>query len=141
MTQAQSDRFAAQDAIIHYAACIDDRDFVAYRALFADDIELHGFAPEPIHGTEAWMKFVDRALTTFSATQHMLGPPAVEIDGDRAQLRTDLQAQHFLREPQGRIFTLWGTYRSVLCRDDGGWKFARHELVTRGVRTSDAYRA
>lgn len=138
---AQHDRFAAQDVIIQYAAGIDDRDFDKYRECFTTDVELHGFGPDVIRGVDAWIDFVHKALANFSATQHMLGPPRVELTGGTAEMRTDLQAQHFLREPKGRIFTLWGTYHTSLVRTDRVWKMKRHELVTRATRSSDPYRA
>jgi hypothetical protein len=134
------DRFSAQDVIIQYAACIDDRDFEKYRECFASDVELHGFGADVIRGVDVWIDFVHKALANFSATQHMLGPPQLELNGASAEMRTDLQAQHFLHEPKGRIFTLWGTYRSSLVRSDGLWKMKRHELVTRATRSSDPYR-
>ena len=137
---AQQDRFSAQDVIIQYAACIDDRDFDQYRDCFTTDVELHGFGSNVIRGVDDWFDFVHKALENFSATQHLLGPPQVELNGDAAQMRTDLQAQHFFREPKGRIFTLWGTYRTQLVRTDRVWKIKRHELVTRATRTSDPYR-
>jgi len=140
MRDPATDRFAAQDVIIRYAACLDDRDFDTYRGCFVDDVELHGFGPDPIRGVDAWMAFVEKTLANFSATQHLLGPPRVELDEDTARMRTDLQAQHFLREPQGRIFTLWGTYLTSLVRERSGWKIRRHELVTRATRASDPYR-
>jgi hypothetical protein len=90
---------------------------------------------------DAWIDFVHKALASFSATQHLLGPPRVELNGGTAEMRTDLQAQHFLREPKGRIFTLWGTYLTSLVRNEGVWKMNRHELVTRATRSSDPYRA
>ena len=34
-----SDRLAAQDVIVQYAACIDDRDFEQYRECFAPAVE------------------------------------------------------------------------------------------------------
>jgi 3-phenylpropionate/cinnamic acid dioxygenase small subunit len=132
-----SSRLAAADVIIQYAACIDDRDFNGYRACFAPDVELVGFGPDPILGVDAWVKFVRKALEPYAATQHMLGPPRIELRGDdRAELRTDLQAQHFLREPRGQIFSLWGTYRTSLARAEGRWAIVRHELQVRSVRTS-----
>ena len=128
------DRLAAQDVMIRYAACIDDGDFDGYRECFAPDLELHGFGPETIRGVDAWLDFVHKALEPYRGTQHMLGPPLVDLRGDQAELRTDLQAQHFLREPRGEIFTLWGTYRSSLVRLNGAWKIRRHELVVRSVK-------
>ena len=134
------DRLRAADVMNRYAACIDDRDLEMYRRCFVPDVELHGFAPEPIRGVDAWIAFVENVLERFSATQHMLGPPLVTLDGDAATMRTELQAQHFFKEPEGRIFSLWGTYRTALVRNDGGWAMARHELVTRATRTDDVFR-
>jgi ketosteroid isomerase-like protein len=136
-----ADRLAVSDVIVRYAACIDDRDFDAYRSCFGRDVELHGFAADPIRGVDAWLKFVGKALEGFAATQHLLGPPAVTVSGDTASLRADVQAQHFFTEPRGRILTLWGTYRSELVRGAGGWHIERHQLDTRATRISDAYRS
>jgi len=129
------DRQALADLLSTYAACIDDRDMERYRECFEPEVELHGFGRAPIHGVEAWLDFVKRQLAGFQVTQHMLGPQLVEIDGDSARLRTDLQATHWLVEPKGAIFTLWGTYLSVAGRSDGEWRLRRHELVVRGTRT------
>lgn len=133
-------RLEAQDVMVRYAASVDERDLDTYRTCFAPDVELHGFGPGVVRGIDAWMDFVEKALEPYQATQHMLGPSTVELRGDEATLRTDVQAQHFLRTPEGRIFTLWATYRSRLVKLDGVWKIRRHELVTRASRTSDAYR-
>jgi 3-phenylpropionate/cinnamic acid dioxygenase small subunit len=135
MSDPIRERLSAQDAIVRYAACIDDEDFDTYRGLFVSDVELHGFGPEVIRGVDAWLEFVHKALEPFRATQHLLGPAQIHVVGDRAELRTDLQAQHFFREPRGRILTLWGTYRSSLVKNDGVWRIRRHELSTRATET------
>lgn len=135
------DRLDAADVIVRYAACIDERDWDTYPSCFTPDVELHGFGNRPVCGVDAWLDFVQRALEGFTATQHLLGPPQVSLSGDSAELRTDLQAQHFFRAPAGRILTLWGTYRSSLVRSGDGWRMRRHELVTRATRTSDAFQA
>lgn len=134
------DRLAVQDVLVRYAACIDDRDFEAYRSCFAPDVELPGFGPEPIQGIDAWIEFVRAAIEPFEATQHMLGPPRIELRDGQAQLRTALQAQHFHREPRGRIFSLWGTYHSTLVKADGAWRLRRHSLEVRATRTHDRFR-
>jgi hypothetical protein len=139
--QSLHDRLAVADVITCYAACIDDRDFDRYRSCFDSDVELHGFAAEPIRGVAVWMEFVHKALEGFRATQHLLGPASVSLAGDGATLRADVQAQHFFIEPAGRILTLWGTYRSELVRDADAWRIRRHQLDTRSTRVSDAYRS
>ena len=141
MDDTAAARMAVQDVIIQYAACIDERDFGSYRGCFADDCEFVGFGSEPIRGADAWVQFVQKTVEPFSATQHMLGPPQVRLAGEAASLRTDLQAQHFLREPRGRILTLWGTYRTDLVRTGGAWRMQRHELVVRATRMSDAFKS
>jgi 3-phenylpropionate/cinnamic acid dioxygenase small subunit len=141
MEDAVATRMAVQDVILQYAACIDELDFDSYRGCFSQDCEFVGFGSETIRGAERWIEFVKKTVEPFSATQHMLGPPQAQLAGELASLRTDLQAQHFLREPRGRIFTLWGTYRSDLERDSGTWRIRRHELVVRATRMSDAFKS
>ena len=134
MPSTADDRHAIQDVIVTYAASIDDRDFEAYRALFEEDVVLEGFGAEPVRGREDWMSFVTEALSSYRATQHMLGVPKIEIDGDRARMRTDLQASHFPKDPEGKTFVLWATYQTELVRRSDGWRIRHHRLVSRGRR-------
>jgi 3-phenylpropionate/cinnamic acid dioxygenase small subunit len=131
------DRQAVADVLSTYAACIDERDGPRFLALFQKDVTVVGFSRETIQGADAWQSFVDTQLERFASTQHMLGPQLATLDGDRAETRTDLQAVHFMVEPKGSIFTLWGTYVTSMSRDSSGehgWKITRHELVLRGTQ-------
>ena len=92
-----SDRQALQDVMLRYTAGVDDRDFDLYRSCFADDVEVIGMGPEPIHGADAWLEFVKVALKQYGPTQHMLGPQLATIDGDTAETRNDVQALHTLK--------------------------------------------
>lgn len=140
MPDLSDDRHAVQDVIVRYAACLDDRDFESYRRCFTDDVELEGFRREPVHGLEAWMSFVAHALESYRATQHMLGVPLIEIDGDSARMRTDLQASHFPADPKGRTFTLWATYESSLVRTQARWRIRHHRLVPRAQKFEEGVR-
>ena len=128
------DRIALQDVMLSYAAGVDERDFDLYRSCFADDVEVVGFGDETVHGAEAWLAYVKNALERFGPTQHMLGPQLAAVDGDNAHCRTDVQALHYLKEPEGSILTLWATYKSDMRRIDGRWRIVRHELVSRGTK-------
>lgn len=130
------DRNAVQDVMGHYARCLDDEAFDEFRELFLPEVEVHGLSTEPMQGVDAWLLFVEKALAAYAGTQHMLGPPLVELDGDRARARTDLRAIHLSREAGGGIFTVFGTYRTDMVKGDGGWKIARHELKVRTVQNS-----
>ncbi len=128
------DRIALQDVMLSYAAGVDERDFDLYRSCFADDVEVHGFGEETVYGADAWLAYVKNALERFGPTQHMLGPQLATVDGDSAHCRTDVQALHYLKEPEGSTLTLWATYKSDMRRIDGRWRIVRHELVSRGTK-------
>ena len=137
MSQTDSwaaDRWAVQDVMQRYAEGVDDRDLVQYRNCFADDVEVVGFGAETYHGGDAWTAYVKNALEAFNATQHMLSPVYATIDGDVAEARTDVQALHYMKDPEGGILTLWAVYRSRMRRIDGAWKIVRHELISRGTK-------
>lgn len=131
-----ADRLALQDLMARYAAGVDDRDFALYASVFAEDVEVLGFGAETVQGRDAWVTYVRGALEKYRATQHMLGPQLATIDGDVAHCRTDVQAMHWLVQPEGEVFTLWATYQSEMVRGPEGWRIRRHRLVPRGTRQS-----
>ncbi|MDA0958233.1 MAG: nuclear transport factor 2 family protein [Proteobacteria bacterium] len=129
-----ADRLAIQDVMTRYAAGVDDRDMAQYRACFADDVEIVGFGSESVHGADVWVADVVQKLSVFGATQHMLGPQLVTLNGDKASARTDVQALHYMKDDPETTLTLWATYFTDLRRESAGWKISRHELVRRGTR-------
>jgi hypothetical protein len=131
---AEADRFALHDVMLNYTSGVDERDFARYRACFADEAVILGFTAKPIVGADAWMDFVVKALDQYAATQHLIGLQRAAIDGDRAHARTDVQAQHFMKEPKDATLTLWATYETDFARLNGTWKITRHELKPRGMR-------
>jgi ketosteroid isomerase-like protein len=131
-----ADRIALQDVMLRYAAGVDERDFELYASAFAEDVEILDFGPEPVQGRSAWVDYVKEALQSYTSTQHLLSPLFAHVDGDMANCRTDVQALHCLKEPEGEIFILWATYESQMRRTTGGWKIQRHRLVPRATRRS-----
>ncbi|MBA58354.1 MAG: hypothetical protein CMQ40_04190 [Gammaproteobacteria bacterium] len=134
MTNNLVDRLAIQDIMTRYAAGVDDRDLQMYRDCFADDAEIVGFGGGAVVGADAWTEEVKSKLAAFDATQHMLGPQMITIEGDTASTRTDVQALHYLKNKPGETLTLWAVYLTNYRRIDGEWKITRHELVRRGTR-------
>jgi len=114
-----ADRLSVQDVMARYAAGVDERDFDLYASVFADDVAVIGFGPEPIRGRGAWVEHVRQALERYDATQHLLGP---------------VQATHSLAGRDDAVLVLWATYRSELRRGADGWRICRHELVRRAMR-------
>ena len=125
------DRTQLQDVMLSYAAAVDDRDMSRYRACFADDVEIVGFAEAIVKGADVWTASVESQLEAFSATQHLMSPQLATVSGDTASARTDVQALHVLKDTDGATFTLWATYLTDFVRSPEGWKITRHELVIR----------
>ena len=130
------DRRQLQDVMLAYAAAVDDRDMVRYRACFADDVEIVGFGKAVVKGADTWTTSVESQLEAFSATQHLMSPQLATVSGDTASARTDVQALHVIKDGDGAMFTLWATYLTNFVRTGEGWKIARHELVVRGTQQS-----
>jgi 3-phenylpropionate/cinnamic acid dioxygenase small subunit len=134
MPNPTDDHLAIQEVMVRYAAGLDDGDFNSYRTCFMEDVELEGFGREPVRGLEAWLAFVARALEPYRATQHMLGVPKIAIDGDRASMRTDLQASHFPKDADAKTFILWATYETEVVRSPSGWRIQHHRLISRAQK-------
>jgi ketosteroid isomerase-like protein len=129
-----ADRIALQDVMLKYAAGVDERDFDLYASCFMENVEVVDFGEAPINGRDEWVKYVKGALDNYGPTQHMLGPQLATVDGDNAHCRTDVQALHYLKQPEGEILTLWATYETDMIRTNEGWKISRHRLVSRGIK-------
>ena len=131
---AVADRIAIQDVMSNYAAGVDERDLDRYRRCFADDVVIVGFGDGTTQGADQWVTDVIGKLEAFGATQHMLGPVYAEVTGDYADVRTDVQALHYMANDPDTTLTLWATYVTEMKRIDGAWKISRHELIRRGTR-------
>lgn len=127
-------RVAIQDVMLNYAAGIDDRNYEQYKSCFADSVEVLNFGTKTFTGIDAWLEYVWSALEKYDATQHLLGQPLISLSGNNAQLRTDVQALHYLKGEDKNIFTLWATYETRMRQIAGNWKITQHRLVVRGTQ-------
>ena len=130
-----ADRAAIQDLMLKYAAGVDERDLKLYRSCFSDNVEIINFGSQTYHGIDNWTTYVWSALERYRTTQHMLGPSLIKLDGDKASVRTDVQALHYLKESEADTFILWATYKTDMQRLQGDWKITRHALHVIGTQT------
>lgn len=129
MPDPVADRFAIQDIMTRYAQGVDTRDLDLFETCFAPEVSVSGFDPgATFQNRDDWMAWVRAAFERFERTQHLIGNFVVEIDGDRATMRSYVQATHvFLADPKA-TFTLWATYHDVVERRPGGWVIVDHRL-------------
>ncbi len=126
------DKIMVSETIYLYAMGIDTKDFVLYRSIFADQVEVDFSSYEGSSVTEPsllsgdqWVRGVQPLFTGLAATQHTMTNPLPVIDGDSATCRMYMQAHHVYEpDKEDSWFTLGGYYDDSLVRSDlspTGW--------------------
>ena len=133
------DRFAIADVMSSYALALDTKDYPLLRSLFAVDVEVmmtfDSNSPDggviKLTGIEAWTEFVEEALDGTRASQHLLGNPAISFNGEKAIVRTNLQATEYYKDANKPKTTLWGVYETHMVKDKK-WKITKHTITSIG---------
>ena len=134
------DRFKIIDVMNKYAIGIDTKDYKLFRSIFSDDVEVNIlYTPNygtdntvNIKGADNWVNYVDREISKFRNTQHMLGNPMISYNGEVAIVRTDLRAIHYYADRPDVSTTFWGYYETYMV-NQGEWKVIKHTLTGIGV--------
>ena len=134
--QYLADRTAIMDVMIRYGTSVDAREMERYRSCFTDDLTVVGYSGALMEGADTYLAYVIDALKNFAGTQHMMGNQVVDLNGDSASVRTEVQATHFIIDDPDTVMTLWATYVDDMVRQGGEWRIRRHELVRRGSQRS-----
>ena len=122
------DRLAVGDVIIKYADSVDLLDMDRYATCFTDDVVVTGFGEKAFTGLAEYMPWVTAARAKYGRTQHMIGNIRVTLDGDRAHMRSYVQATHEIPGDPGHLLTLWAAYVDDLVRTADGWRITHHHL-------------
>lgn len=133
------ERFAIADVMSSYALALDTKDYALLRSLFAVDVEVmmifDSNSPDggeiKLSGIESWIEFVEQALDGTRASQHLLGNPVIEFNGEKAIVRTDLQATEYYKDTKKSKTTVWGFYETHMVKDKN-WKIIKHTLTSIG---------
>ena len=119
------ERFAIADVMSSYALALDTKDYPLLRSLFAVDVEVMmifesnspGGGEIKLTGIDAWVEFVEQALDGTRASQHLLGNPVIKLNGEKAIVRTDLQATEYYKDLNKPKTTVWGVYETHMVKD------------------------
>ena len=131
--QALSDRAEIEQLLARYCHVLDGGDWPALRALFTLDasVDYSAFGG-PAGDVEAMVAFLQEVAGGLVGTQHLSGSIAIEIDGDRATVRSAgqvvLTSMADGEGEQNQFIGLW--YADRLSRTADGWRFA-HRLQER----------
>lgn len=124
--QEISDRLEITDLLLRYSHAVDTRDWDAYRQVFTPDavIDYTAFGG-PRGSVDEQVAFLTGAMGGFAHYQHMIGPPLLTIDGDRATGRTICHNPMEFQGPNGPdVFVCGLWYLDRLVRTPDGWRIA-----------------
>ena len=123
------DRLEIQDLIARYGRAVDLRDWEAFDRIFTPGCRIDYAAMGGIAGDLVTIKaWLADTMPMFVSTQHMMGLPVIDLDGDRASAVTICHNPMVLKDgddPQLMVCGLW--YHERFVRTAQGWRM--EELV------------
>lgn len=129
---ALSDRAELTDLVAKLAYAQDDRDYEAFRALFADVVllDMFGVPSSEVAADDLTAKAAS-TLGRWAYTQHSAANVLVELDGDRAAVRANSTTYvHAPTEPGVADHCVTREYLNLGCvRADGGWLIDQVTIV------------
>jgi len=129
---AISERSALAALLSAYFAAVDDKrlDADVVAATFTPDATMTRPNGTTVTGREAILSRQSESFARFRATQHMLTDHLVELDGDVARLRVNVQAVHLWGEGRhdpaelASHFVAGGVLRAAARRTPDGWRLS-----------------
>jgi len=126
------DRIEIQDLLVRYATALDTKDWVLLDTCFTKDARVDYTSSGGIAGPYSKArKWLEKALSAFPVTVHMIGNVSVAIDGDAARSTAFVLNPMRYRNADGSLhpFTVGAYYHDVLVRSADGWKIAERREV------------
>lgn len=121
--QEVADRVEILDLLARYSSAVDRRAWEEMDALFLPDAVLDFTATGGIRGSvEDHKAFNAKVLSGFASTQHVMGLPALTVDGDAATSRSICFNPMVVDDTHVFFVGLW--YDDRLVRTADGWRFA-----------------
>ena len=124
--QEVSDRFEIQDLLVRYSHCIDTRNWDGLDEVFTPDAFIDYTALGGAKGSLAETKaFLAKSMVLFKSFQHMISNLVVELDGDRAKVRSICHNPMVMdRDGKEHVFVCGLWYVDELVRTEAGWRIA-----------------
>jgi 3-phenylpropionate/cinnamic acid dioxygenase small subunit len=131
---SDDDRAELTELMHRFAAGIDERDWVKYRSVFTDEIDLDysSWRPDSVGRWRA-DDWVARGLQIFPGltfSRHTLTNHVISVDDDDAVVSVNVCAEHVIVDGNRTdVFTLNGYYNDRCVRTDDGWRIAVKQLI------------
>ncbi|TXS55274.1 nuclear transport factor 2 family protein [Streptomyces sp. t39] len=127
--RALTDRAEIADLVGRYARSLDERvlDEEWAAAFHTEDVAVE-WPVGTLHGRDAVLELVRKAMAFFGPTVHLAAGTVVEVDGDRASTRGALLSTHVLADGTDALFVSAGHLDNELVRTADGWRITRQSL-------------
>lgn len=126
---AAADEAAIQSLLLGVAGAMDQRQTERLGQFFAEDARADYNALGHFQGLPAIREVIEGALGRCAGTQHLIGNLRIELDGEQARARSNLQALHLgTGDYAGQRMILWGEYHDRLERRAEGWRIVERRL-------------
>jgi 3-phenylpropionate/cinnamic acid dioxygenase small subunit len=132
--QELSDRSEIGEVIVRYGWAIDTKDWDLLDTCFTADAQVDyssnpGGKKGAYRDVRGWL---EKVMSAFPVTQHLMANTDITLDGDRARVRT------MVTNPQGaatregplHFFYVGGRYDDEFVRTPDGWKIANRVETT-----------
>ena len=132
---------SVSDALARFMLALDDHDREGVTAALGETVRrdytsLFGGEPDEIAGPALAAEWRG-VLAGLDGHQHLLGLPAVDVEGDEARAAVPVIGTHVLDGDPGSPWVVGGTYRFALRRLSGRWRIVAITLDARW-QTGDA---
>ncbi|MBT2367099.1 nuclear transport factor 2 family protein [Streptomyces sp. ISL-10] len=127
--RALTDRAEITDLLDRYLRSLDEGviDEEWARAFHTEDVTAE-MPVGTVHGRDAVLATVGRAMALFDRTVHLGAGPVIEIDGDRATARGAQLSTHVLADGSEEVFVSAGRTDTELVRTTAGWRISATAL-------------
>jgi hypothetical protein len=126
--QEVSDRIEINDLLIRYTKAIDEKDWSLLDQVFTPDARVDYVSSGGIAGAFTEVKaWLEKALSPFPETLHLIGNSEVELEGDAARARTAVYNPMFFANQDGsrHHFAVGAYYNDQLTRTSAGWRISQ----------------
>ncbi len=123
-----SDRLEIQDLVLRYATAIDTHEWALLDEVFVPEAECDytesGGIAGPWREVRPWL---EKVVPSLKEKLHLVGPPYLRFEGERAFGRTSLYNPNIIPMPDGskRSLVVGGWYEDEFVRTPEGWRIAR----------------
>ena len=125
-----SEREQIQNHLARYCFTVDRGTAEEIADLFWDDarLDFNGIYTGAKAIRQCYVEWIAQARDPVEGLRHLIYVPLIDVDGDRAQAETYVDADCHVRR-SGRAIQLRSLYRDQLTKRNGEWRFSDRHIV------------